>query len=38
MGELQQAIIVERLPSGIFHFHGQRRAFTGFLSFDGSML
>ena len=35
VGELQQAIIVERLPR---RFHGHRRAFQGLLAFDGGML
>ena len=38
MGELQQAIIVERLPRGILRVHGHRRAVTGLLAFDGGML
>ena len=38
MGELQQAIIVERLQGGILRFHGHRRAFKGLLAFDGGML
>ena len=35
MGELQQAIIVERLPR---RFHGHQRAFKGLLASDGGML